>query len=64
MLGDVALQFGQDAGAPGQIVQRGIGGIAAIAMLARPAPAGLVFRGEAQAGFFQRGLRLDDSRAW
>ena len=47
------FQLGKNAGPPGQIVERGVGGVAAIAMVLGPAPAGLVLGGQAQAGLFQ-----------
>ena len=53
MPGDVLFQFRQHAGAAGQIIQRGIRCIAAIAMLAGPAPPGLVLGGDGQACLLQ-----------
>ena len=51
--GKGALQFGENAGPPGQIVQGRIRGIAAIAVIAAPAPAGGIVHGQAQAGLLQ-----------
>src|SRR3954466_9413728 len=39
----------------GEVVQRGVGGVAAIGVLARPAPARGVVLGERPAGFLQLG---------
>ena len=53
MFGDAAFQLREDGGARGQVVQRGIGGIAAIAMITAPAPPRRVLRGDGETCFRQ-----------